>query len=88
MSMPAEQTDQITVRVSLFADLRRFLPHGQEGPQSFVLPPGSTAADLLVRIGIPETDEVTVGRNGDLAQRDTILHNGDDIVLFSPMEGG
>jgi sulfur carrier protein ThiS len=88
MTAPQTSTGQITVRVSLFADLRRFLPPGQDGPQTYTLPAGATVADLLTTIGIPPEDEVTPGLNGELAQRETQLHDGDDLVLFSPMEGG
>jgi sulfur carrier protein ThiS len=88
MTTPQTGTDQITVRVSLFADLRRFLPPGQDGPQPYMLPAGATVADLLATIGIPSEDEVTPGLNGELATRETELHDGDDLVLFSPMEGG
>jgi len=88
MTTPQTGTEQITVRVSLFADLRRFLPPGQDGPQLYTLPAGAAIADLLAAIGIPAEDEVTPGLNGELAQRDTELHDGDDLVLFSPMEGG
>lgn len=88
--MTASQTgtEQISVRVTLFADLRRFLPRGHEGPRTYILPSGATVADLLAAIGIPTEDEVTPGLNGELAQRETTLHDGDDLVLFSPMEGG
>lgn len=88
MTTPRTGTDQISVRVALFADLRRFLPRGVEGPQTYPLPAGATVADLLTAIGIPAREEVTPGLNGELAARDAILHDGDDLVLFSPMEGG
>jgi molybdopterin synthase sulfur carrier subunit len=88
MSTPRTSAGQISVRVSLFADLRRFLPPGQDGPQIYALRTGATVADLLDTIGVPAGDEVTPGLNGELAQRDTVLHDGDDLVLFSPMEGG
>jgi sulfur carrier protein ThiS len=81
-------TDRISVRVTLFADLRRFLPKGADGPQTFALPAGATVADLLAAIGIPAEDEVTVGLNGEQAARETVLRDGDDAVMFSPMEGG
>jgi sulfur carrier protein ThiS len=81
-------TDQISVRVTLFADLRRFLPKGADGPQTYTLPAGATVADLLAAIGIPAEDEVTVGLNGEQAARETVLRDGDDAVMFSPMEGG
>ena len=85
---PPADTQQITVCVTLFADLRRFLPRGHDGPQRLMLPVGATVADLLATVGVPPTDEVTAGLNGELAHRDTPLHDGDDLVLFSPMEGG
>ena len=88
MSAPSTDAAQISVRVTLFADLRRFLPPGHEGPLTYTLPAGATVADLLEAIGIREEEEVTPGLNGDLAQRETVLHDGDDLVLFSPMEGG
>lgn len=88
MTTPQTDTEQITVRVSLFADLRRFLPPGEDGPQPYTLPAGAPVAALLAAIGIPPEDEVTPGLNGELATRETELHDGDDLVLFSPMEGG
>lgn len=81
-------TAPIAVRLTLFADLRRYLPRGHEGPLRLSLPPGATVADLLAAAGIPAEDEITAGRNGELAQRETVLQDGDDLVLFSPMEGG
>ncbi len=81
-------TATITVRLTLFADLRRYLQRGQEGPLRLSLASGATVADLLTAAGIPAEDEITAGRNGELAQRETVLQDGDDLVLFSPMEGG
>lgn len=78
----------ITVRVTFFADLRRFLPKGADGPQPYTLTTGATIDDLLAAIGIPPESEVTVGLGGELASRDTMVVDGDEIVLFSPMEGG
>jgi sulfur carrier protein ThiS len=78
----------ITVMVTFFADLRRFLPRGADGPQRYTVPAGATIDDLLAQIGVvPETD-ITVAVDGDLASRDTKLHEGADVMLLSPMEGG
>jgi sulfur carrier protein ThiS len=78
----------ITVMVTFFADLRRFLPRGADGPQRYTVPAGATIDDLLAQIGVvPETD-ITVAVDGDLASRDTTLHEGADVMLLSPMEGG
>jgi len=78
----------IAVTVTLFADLRRYLPPGVDGPHLRTVPAGSTVADLLDAIGIPTDAEVTVGLNGELADRDDALPDGADVMLLSPMEGG
>lgn len=81
-------TPTITVRVTLFADLKRYLPKGIDGPQTYTLNEGATVTDLFDAVGITDREDVTVGRNGDQAQHESLLRDGDDIVLFSPMEGG
>ncbi|MBE0608505.1 MAG: hypothetical protein IH609_03945, partial [Dehalococcoidia bacterium] len=40
-------TSSIAVRLTLFADLRRLLPKGHEGPLTIVVPAGATVADLM-----------------------------------------
>jgi len=79
---------QIHVQVRLFTNLRRFLPKGYDGPLSYALPPGATVADLLATIGVPPEQEVTAGIREELAHRDTVLQDGDEVLLFTPMEGG
>ena len=78
----------ITVKVTLFADLRRFLPRGAEGPQQHTLAAGATVADLLAALGIDADYELTAAVDGELAARDTALRDGADVMLLSPMEGG
>jgi sulfur carrier protein ThiS len=78
----------IRVTVTFFADLRRYLPRGADGPQTYALAAPSTVADLLALIGIPEESEITVGVDGELGARDTPLRDGADLMLLSPMEGG
>jgi aldehyde:ferredoxin oxidoreductase len=78
----------MTVTVTLFADLRRFLPRGAEGPQRFTVREGATLADLLATIGVAADAEVTAAVDGELAARDTPLRDGADVMLLSPMEGG
>ena len=87
--MPPQATaEQIAVTVRFFADLRRFLPKGEDGPQTYRVPAGATVADLLATIGLRQGEQVTVGLNGELAQRETPLQDGDDLLLVNPMEGG
>ena len=78
----------IAVTVTLFADLRRYLPPGVDGPHRRTLPTGSTVLDLLASIGIPAEADLTVGLDGELAGREDALHDGADVMLLSPMEGG
>ena len=78
----------VRLRVALHADLRRFLPRGVHGAFPVELPAGATVTTLLEALGIPDRDSITVGLNGELATRETELHDSDDITMFSPMEGG
>ena len=78
----------ITVSVTFFADLRRFLPRGAEGPQPYAVAEGATAADLLAAIGIEDGTEVTIAVDGELASRETLLRHGTEVMLLNPMEGG
>jgi sulfur carrier protein ThiS len=71
-----------------FADLRRFLPRGADGPQRYTIPEGATAADLLAAIGVEADAEVTIAVDGELAGRDTALRDGVEVMLLNPMEGG
>ena len=82
------ETGSITVSVTLFADLRRFLPRGADGPQRYTLARDATMADLLRAIGIEDDADITTALEGELAPRDARLHDGAEIMLLSPMEGG
>ena len=78
----------ITVTVTFFADLRRFLPRGADGPQRYTVPGGATIDDLLAMIGIAPDAEVTIAVDGEQVAREASLHEGADVMLLSPMEGG
>jgi sulfur carrier protein ThiS len=78
----------ITVTVTFFADLRRFMPRGGDGPQGYTIHEGAAVADLLAAIGIEQGAEVIIAVDGELAGRDTPLRDGTDVMLLSPMEGG
>lgn len=84
----APGTNLIEVRVALHADLRKYLPPGASGPVGVQLQEGSTVADLLLALHIPQGETVTVGVNGELAGPETALAPRDEVTMFSPMEGG
>src|SRR5712692_8029497 len=82
------ETRTIAIAVTFFADLRRFLPRGAEGPQRYTVPEGATAADLLAAIGVEPGAEVTIAVDGELGNRETPLRDGSDVMLLNAMEGG
>jgi molybdopterin synthase sulfur carrier subunit len=83
------------VRLLYFARLREVFATGQETPE---LPPAvRTLADLLDWLrqrGGTWAEELAEGRayrvaiNQDLAERDAVLHENDEIALFPPVTGG
>ena len=85
---PRTHSRTIAVAVTFFADLRRYLPRGADGPQRYTLAEGATMTDLLDRIGIAPEYDLTVAVGGELADRETPLTDGADVMLLSPMEGG
>jgi len=80
----------IEVRLVLFADLRRVLPKGHDGQFRLSVPEGSTVADLVAAsgLGFAPDEQLKAGINGDAVDLDAPVHAGDEVVLFSPMEGG
>ena len=78
----------MTVKVIFFADLRRFLPKGADGPQPYTVPAGATVADLLDKIGVKDRADITIAVDGDLADREATLRDGSEVMLMNPMEGG
>jgi len=49
---------------------------------------GATLGDLLVAIGIAAATDLTAAVDGELAERDTPLRAGAEVMLLIPMEGG
>jgi sulfur carrier protein ThiS len=78
----------MTVTVTFFADLRRYLPKGADGPQRYTVPAGANVADLLAMIGVDAAYDITVAVDGELGDRESKLYDGAEIMLLSPMEGG
>jgi sulfur carrier protein ThiS len=78
----------IHVRVALQADMRKYVRPGEANPRDIELRAETTVGSLLATLGVPPDEIVTVGLNGILAHRETLLHDADEITMFSPMEGG
>ena len=86
----AARTEAPTIGVSviLSAGLRRLLSQCPEGPQRHTLPAGAALGDLLAAIGVDPATDLTAAVDGELAERDTPLHEGAEIMLLVAMEGG
>ena len=86
----ASRTDAPTVAVTVILStaLRRRRPGAGDGPQRHVLAAGATLADLLAALGIDGATDLTAAVDGELAERDTPLHDGAEVMLLAPMEGG
>jgi len=81
-------TRTIAVKVTFFADLRRFLPRGADGPQPYTVPERATVDELLTVIGVaPDADLIAI-QVFSQADRSTPLRDGADVMLLTPMEGG
>jgi hypothetical protein len=78
----------IAVSVVLSAALRRRRPGRDHGPERHVLAAGATLSDLLTALGLDAALDVTAAIDGELADRTTPLHDGAEIMLLVPMEGG
>ena len=77
------------VRVSLFGDVSRHL-HGRDKDYGQELRDGATVRELMDVLGIdPGGDPpLTIAVNGELGKLESRLHDGDKVMLVTPMEGG
>lgn len=78
----------VAVSVTLSAALRRRRPGIGDGPQRHVLAAGASLGDLLDALGLDGTVDLTAAVDGELAERDTPLRDGSDVMLLVAMEGG
>ncbi|MCX7771217.1 MAG: MoaD/ThiS family protein [Proteobacteria bacterium] len=70
--------------VKLFANLRDFGPKYQE----LEVPDDFKLIDLINKLGIPEKYPMIKLINGEFAELNTSLKEGDTISLFPPIAGG
>lgn len=77
------------IEVYLYASLSRYLPEGAEGKSVDIsVPPGSTPADIVSYLHIPEKEVKLVFVNGARKDLDTRLAEGDRVGFFPPVGGG
>ncbi len=72
------------VTVKLFATLRQ----ERFDIKSLNLPPGTTVAEMVKQLGIPENEVTLIFINGRHGQLTSELHDGDTLGMFPPVGGG
>jgi sulfur carrier protein ThiS len=79
----------VKVDVVLFAYLASFQPDGLGGRHSrtFDLADGSTIADVIGMIGLPDEPRV-IFVNSRHAPEGQVLREGDRLAIFPPVAGG
>jgi len=78
----------ITVKVRLFASLRKFQPPGVDGPVPVHLPDGAAVKDAVAALGIPDDHTGIVVCNNLHLDMTTPLEDGAEVSLFPPLAGG
>lgn len=73
---------QVTIRAQ--GHLKQY----RQTPVTLDLPEGATVRMMLDASGVPWEEVGLVAVNGRQAPDEAILHDGDQVMLLAPMEGG
>lgn len=73
------------IRVRCFTGMRQYAP---EGDVTIALAEGARVGQLLDQMGVPAKAQPFIAVNGRKADPEATLRDGDDVVLFTQMEGG
>jgi molybdopterin converting factor small subunit len=80
------------VTVKLYGVLRRYRPAEAPGAAhhsfEFDLQKGASVAKLAADLGIDAGSYSAVAVNGEAAEEDIVLQEGDEVRLFPPSAGG
>jgi molybdopterin converting factor small subunit len=77
------------VGVKLFATLKQYLPgHKLGSPTEIELPDGSTLADLVKQLNLPQAEVKVVFVNARAQPLSYVLNPGDEVGIFPPIGGG
>ena len=79
----------MTVRVRLHAILKKFLPPGSEdGVAVLEVSEGTTVADVVKLLGIPEKHAGMLVSGDDYLETTSTLRDGQELNIFPPLAGG
>jgi molybdopterin synthase sulfur carrier subunit len=79
----------MAVHILVNASLRRFFPdyHPSQG-LSLEVPPGTTVAQVVDRLGLPPEEITLIMVNGRRREMDYVLQGDERLGLFPPIGGG
>jgi sulfur carrier protein ThiS len=79
----------MALQILLNASLRRFFPdyHPPVG-LSLEVPPGTTVAQVVDRLGLPPAEITLIMVNGRRREMDYVLQGDERLGLFPPIGGG
>jgi len=81
--------NKISVRVKLFATLRRYYPDlGIGAAMPVELPNGATIGQLIESLRLPAKEIKVVFVNGIVRGDEYALNDGDEVGVFPPVGGG
>ncbi|PIE66168.1 MAG: molybdopterin synthase sulfur carrier subunit [Desulfobacterales bacterium] len=75
------------IDVQLLLTFEQAIGQGRN-PYTLELAPGSTVADLVSSLPIPQNAPKVVLVNGRLPRDEQVLKEGDRLTVFPPLEGG
>ena len=79
----------MTVRVKLFAILRKFLPRDAvDNTAVLELADGATVSDAIASLGIPPKHASMLVSGDDYLKPETPLREGQEVNVFPPLAGG
>ena len=75
------------IHIKLYSGLRAHAP-GDENVFTLALDGAARVGDALARLGIPAALDCVMILDGRRANRETLLKDGGELVLFSVISGG
>lgn len=80
--------DTVTIKVKLFATLKKYLPAGSDEGTSVTLPTGSTVLDVIDALKIPPEQATMLVAGDTYVEKTTPLTEGLQLSIFPPLAGG
>lgn len=80
--------ETVTIRVKLFATLKKYLPPGSEEGTSVTLPAGSTVLDVIDVLKIPHEQATMLVAGDAYVEKSTVVTEGLQLNIFPPLAGG